>query len=103
MGRSLPVTTAGAVPLTAKTVSVARTDLPKKPGDVTTQLLKVRFRPSIFAMSLTWKTPARFVFGPWSGVPVTVGVVEGSTTSPGAAVLGPGWNVGLLGSLKAAV
>jgi hypothetical protein len=91
------------VPSTAKTVSVAVVALPKKPGTVTIQLLNVRTRPFVFAMSLIWKTPARFVFGPCSGVPAIVGVVESRTTSPGAAASGPGWKVGLVGSLKAAL
>src|SRR4029453_13854951 len=45
MGCSLPVSSAGAVPLTANTVSVALFAFPKKPGTVTIQLLKVRFSP----------------------------------------------------------
>jgi hypothetical protein len=61
--------TAGAVPLTAKTVSVAVVDLPKKPGTLTIQRLKVLIRPFVLATSLMWKTPARFVLGPCSGVP----------------------------------
>jgi hypothetical protein len=66
---SLPLTTAGALPLTAYTVSVARTFFPKKPGTVTIQLWNVRRRPLTFETSLIWKTPARLVFGPCSGVP----------------------------------
>jgi hypothetical protein len=50
---------------------------------------------------LIWKTPARFVFEPWSGVPAMVGVVESRTTSPGAAAFVPGWNVGAFGSRNA--
>jgi hypothetical protein len=76
---------------------------PKRPGTETIQLLKVRMRPFVFATSLIWKTPARFVFGPCSGVPAIVGVVESRTTSPGAAALGPGWKLGAFGSLNAAV
>jgi hypothetical protein len=55
MGFSLPVTTAGAVPLTAKTVKVAVVALPKKPGTPTIQLLNVFSRPFVFVMSLIWK------------------------------------------------
>src|SRR5215467_13043503 len=102
-GFSLPSTTAGAVPLSAYTVSVACWALPKKPALVTIQLLMVLVMPFELVTSLIWKTPARLVFGPWSGVPATVGVVESRTTRPGAAALGPGWNVGALGSLKAGV
>src|SRR5262245_13073226 len=103
IGCSLPVSSAGAVPRTAKTVSVALFAFPKKPGEVTIQLLNVLLRPCTRETSFTWKTPARLVFAPWSGVFAIVGVVESSTTSPGAAAFGPGWNVGLLGSLKAAL
>jgi hypothetical protein len=103
MGFSVPVTTAGAVPLTAYTVRVAVVALPKNPAEVTIQLLNVWIRPFVVAMSLIWKTPARLVFGPCSGVPAIAGVVESRTTRPGAAASGPGWKVGLLGSLKAAV
>ena len=103
MGFSLPVMSAGAVPLTAKTVKFAVVAFPKKPGTDTIQLLKVRMRPFVFVMSLIWKTPARFVFGPCNGVPAIVGVVDSSTTRPGAAASGPGWNDGACGSLNAAV
>src|SRR5215470_4214834 len=103
MGCSSPLTRAGAVPLTAYTVRVARFALPKKPGLVTIQLLNVRLSPYARETSFTWKTPARFVFGPCSGVLAILGVVDRSTTRPGAAAFGPGWKLGLLGSLKAAV
>jgi hypothetical protein len=90
IGFSLPVRRAGAVPRTAYTVRVAFFPFPKKPGEVTIQLLKVRVSPFACEMSLTWKTPARFVFRPCSGVPATLGVVESRTTRPGAAAFGPG-------------
>jgi hypothetical protein len=77
--------------------------LPKNPGTVTIQLLNVRVRPFAWETSLIWNTPARLVFGPWRGVPAMVGVVERSTTRPGAAAFGPGWKVGAFGSLKAAL
>jgi hypothetical protein len=78
--------------------------LPKKPGTVTIQLLNARFTPRARAVSLIWKTPARLVFGPCSGVSTMVGVVERRTTRrPGAAAFGPGWKLGLLGSLNADV
>jgi hypothetical protein len=84
-------------------VRVAWVALPKKPGTETSQLLNVRARPFTWVMSLIWKTPARLVFGPCSGVPALVGVVERRTTSPGAAAFGPGWKLGALGSLNADV
>jgi hypothetical protein len=64
IGLSLPLISAGAVPLTAYTVSLAWTFWPKKPGTLTIQLLKVRRRPLALETSLIWKTPARLVFGP---------------------------------------
>src|SRR5262249_14612264 len=88
-------------PLTAYTVSVACVALPKNPGTVTSQLLNVCVRPFAWVTSLIWNTPARLVFGPCSGVPSTVGVVERRTTSPGAAEFGPGWKLVAFGSLYA--
>src|SRR5262249_28047229 len=93
-------TTAGAVPRTTYAVSTAFVLTPKKPGTVICQSLNVWFRPWVFDTAFSWNTPARLVFGPCNGVPGRFGVVESSTTRPGAPGSGPGWKVGLFGSLK---
>jgi hypothetical protein len=51
------------------------------------------------ATVFSWKTPARLVRGPTSGVPGMLGVVESVTTRPGAPRSGPGRKVAADGSL----
>ncbi len=90
---------AGAVPLTTYAVSI---DGPEpKPAFPICQVFHVWVNPPLTVPTpLIWNRPARFVFGPWNGVPGVVGVVDRSTTSPGAPPLGPGTNVGAVGLLK---
>ena len=89
--RSRPVsgTTAGAVPLTTKTV---RVDGPEpKPALPICQVFHVWVSPPFTVPTpLIWKRPARLVFGPWNGVPGVLGVVDSVHDESGSAAVGAG-------------
>ena len=92
-------TIAGAVPLTTYTVSIDAPD--PKPAFPICHVFHVWVSPPFTVPTpLIWNRPARLVFGPWNGVPGVVGVVDRSTTSPGAPPFGPGAKVGAVGLLK---
>ena len=89
-GLVLGETTVGAVPRTRYAVSVDGPD--PNSGLTTCHVFQASARPPTSATPLSWNSPARFVSGPCNGVPALFGVVERSTTRPGAPGSGPEWN-----------
>src|SRR5271166_1805299 len=84
IGFTVPFKIPGAVPLTRNAIRVVLMPLPNAPGLPTSQSAITWARPPPFATSMSWNTPARFASGP----PAYFGVVDRSTTRPGANGLG---------------